>query len=295
MIVVTGSTGTIGQLVMQTLMARGEPVRAMTRDAEKARSLFGADAAITVADFNDDASVVRAFEGASAVFVLASPPATILDADRAALAAARLAGVKRIVKMSSLGANLPAATKLMSARAHGPGEAAIMASEISFTILRPAGFDSNALGWRAAIHARTPIEITTGVGKHPFIDPRDVAEVAALALTTDALANRALTLTGPRAMTAREQLDVLETVVGRPIESVDVSLASVADRLRARGLSEDAVEAAIAGQAYVRDGHSEAVHEDLARALGRPARSFETWVADHALQFSTASRDRNST
>jgi len=284
MIVVTGSTGTIGQLVVQRLIARGEPVRAMARDAEKARSLLGAQAAIALADFNDAASISLAFEGASAVFVLASPAAVIPEADRVALAAARSAGVKRIVKMSSLGANL-AGTKMMSARAHGPGEAAIVDSKLPFTILRPAGFDSNALAWRAAIQAHAPIEITTGGGRHPFVDPRDVADVAVAALTTDAHVNRALTLTGPRAMTAREQLDVLETVVGHPVASVDVSLETVADRFRARGLAEDAVESAIAGQARVRDGHSEAVHDDLPRALGRDARSFETWVADHASLF----------
>jgi uncharacterized protein YbjT (DUF2867 family) len=117
------------------------------------------------------------------------------------------------------------------------------------------------------------------------VDPADVAEVAFRALSTNELENRTLTLTGPRALTARDQLDELERSSGRPIASVDLSLEVFAERLHSRGLPADVIASAVAGQAFIRDGHSEAVFEDLPRALGRPARSFADWLAEHAEAF----------
>ena len=285
MIIVTGSTGTIGQLLVQLLLSHGKDVRIMARDPAKAKSLFGEATAIAQGDFTDDSSLERAFEGASAVFVLSSPGNVIPSNDAAALKAVLAKGVARVVKMSAIGVDAPAAANLASSRWHGPGETALLASGREFTILRASGFASNALAWRDAIRAGRPIESATGSGRHPFVDPRDVAEVAFRALTTDALANRTLTLTGPRAMTAREQLDEIERAVGQPIASLDISLDVFAERMRNRGLPPDGVANAVAGQAFVRDGHSEQVFEDLPRALGRPARSFAEWLADHAEKF----------
>ena len=285
MIVVTGSTGTLGRLLVPRLLSRGSEARIMARDLGKARALFGANAPIVIGDFTDVASLERAFEGARAVFVLASPGPVIPASDAAAIQAARSQGVTRIVKISSLGVDAPAAANLASTRWHGPGEAALRASGLEFTILRPAGFDSNALAWAEGIRDRRPIELTTGAGRHPFVDPRDVAEVACRALETDDWVNRTLTLTGPDAITARGQLDALERVLGRPIASIDVGLDPLTERMRSRGLAEDVVATAIAGQAFVRAGRSATVFDDLPRALGRPARAFAEWAADHADAF----------
>jgi uncharacterized protein YbjT (DUF2867 family) len=285
MIVVTGATGTIGTLVVRLLISRGIDARVMARDPAKARSLFGPDAQVVAGDFTDASSLERAFNGANAVFVLSSPAQAIPANDAAALAAARRSGVARAVKMSSLGVDEPASVNLASTRWHGPGEAALRASGLEFTILRPAGFDSNALAWRASILAGTPIEIMTGPGKHPFVDPRDVAEVAVHALTRDALVNRTLTLTGPEALTARQQLDFIERVIGRSISSVDLSLETFAERMRSRGIPDDVVASATAGQAFVRGGGSSTVFADLPQALGRPARSFAEWAEAHATAF----------
>jgi len=224
------------------------------------------------------------------VFVLSSPGPVIPANDAAALATARTKGVARVVKMSAIGVDAPAAANLASSRWHAPGEAAGRASGLELTILRPSGFDSNSLMWRDAIRAGTPIEIVTGQGKHPFVDPRDIAEVAYRALTDEALANRTLALTGPRAMTAREQLEALEAVLGRAIASKDITMDEFASRMRSRGLPEDAIASAVAGQSFMRDGHSERVFDDLPRTLGRPARSFTDWVRDHVELFGEAAR-----
>ena len=257
----------------------------MARDVAKAKSLFGEQVAIAAGDFTDGTSLERVFEGATAVFVLSSPGNVIPSNDAAALKAARAKGVARIVKISAIGVDAPAAANLATTKYHAPGEAALRASGLEFTILRPSGFDSNTLAWRETIRSGKPIEITTGQGKHPFVDPRDVAEVAFRALATDALTNRTLTLTGPDAMTARDELDAIERAIRRSVPSIEISLDVFADRMRSRGLPEDVVATAVAGQAFMRAGHSAEVFEDLPRALGRPARSFAEWIADHAAKF----------
>jgi uncharacterized protein YbjT (DUF2867 family) len=74
-IVVVGATGEQGGTVARTLLARGTSVRAIVRDpdAERARALVAAGAQLAVADLADEPSLHAAFEGASAVFAMASP------------------------------------------------------------------------------------------------------------------------------------------------------------------------------------------------------------------------------
>src|ERR1044072_7441809 len=93
MILVTGATGTIGSDVVRQLAARGEKVRALTRDPARARVPAGVE--VVRGDYLDRGSLDAAMSGAAAAFLVGVPgPDTRYDQDLGAAAGA--AGVGRL-------------------------------------------------------------------------------------------------------------------------------------------------------------------------------------------------------
>ncbi|MFF3916062.1 NAD(P)H-binding protein [Streptomyces sp. NPDC001852] len=281
MILVTGATGTTGSEVVRQLAARGEKVRALTRDPERARMPSGVE---TVrGDYADPGSLAAAMTGVTAAY-LVSPPGPGAAHDAALVAAARAAGVRRLVKLSAIGTDDRAAGPL--AEWHGEGERAVRESGAQWTVLRPSSFASNTLGWAEALRRGEPVPNMTGDGASGVIDPRDVAEVAVRALLDAAHAGRTYTLTGPEAISVPDQATVLAEVLGRPVTARNLSPDETRAFLRtAWGMDDTAVEGVLTGVAYLRDGRNATVTEDVPKTLGRPARSFRQWAEDNKRSF----------
>ena len=105
-VLVTGATGNVGSQVIRELKARGEDVRAFVRDAGKASGMFGDGVELVSGDFSDAASVRRAVEGVEGVFLACSNDPRQVEYETGVIDAAREAGVRRIVKLSALGAEV---------------------------------------------------------------------------------------------------------------------------------------------------------------------------------------------
>lgn len=210
----------------------------------------------------------------STLFLLSAPGPTLEAHDLAMLGAAR--GVRRIVKLSAIGTG-----ERQVGGWHLPGERAVRASGLEWTLLRPSSFASNVLRWAGPIRAGEPVPNLTGTGAQGVIDPRDVAEVAVRALTSSDLAGEIHTLTGPEALSVPDQAARLGRLLGRTVATVDVPLDAARERMLASGMDPAFADAAVDGSAYVRDGHNATVTGDVERILGRPPRDFDTWVRDH--------------
>jgi uncharacterized protein YbjT (DUF2867 family) len=276
MILVTGATGTVGSAVFHELLERGEQVRAMTRNPASlgAHVVFG--------DFERPETLAAAAHGVDTLFLLAAAGPTQAAHDLAMLAAARAQGVGRVVKLSAIGTPDDDAPTRLEAW-HRPGEVAVRASGLAWTILRPTTFASNSLSWAGAIRSGTPVSNMFGAGAQGVVDPADVAAVAVAALTGDGHFARTYTLTGPDLLSVPDQVGLLGAVLGRPTSTVDIGLDEARDQLA--GLAKEFVDAVIAGAAYVRDGANAIVTDDVARVLGRPPRSFRDWALEHRTAF----------
>jgi uncharacterized protein YbjT (DUF2867 family) len=279
MILVTGATGTIGREVVRLLAADGRQVRAMARTPAPVPD--GVE--VVRGDFGDAGSLAAAAKGVTAVFLLTAPGPWVAEHDAAMLAAARTAGVRTVVKLSAIGTGETPEARVGDW--HLPGEQAVRSSGLAWTVLRPSSFASNALQWAAAIRAGAPIPNPTGTGVQGVVDPRDVAAVAARALTTPDHDGHVYTLTGPELLSVPDMADQLGHALARTVGTVDLPLEVYRDQLGAAGMDPAFVETAVSGARLVARGGNARLTDDVERVLRRPARTFAAWARDHRAAF----------
>jgi uncharacterized protein YbjT (DUF2867 family) len=283
MILVTGASGTNGSAVLRTLAARGVKARALVRTPSKAKDLEAAGVPLVQGDLSDRASLDRAMNGATAVFALAPVHP---DADHwfdNLFAAAQAAGVRHVVKYSGLGASPAASNEIM--RQHGRSDDRLIASGLSYTILRPNSFYQNLLWHAESIKSQGRFFLPMGDARQSCLDVRDIAEVAALALTDPAHAGRVYDLTGPGALAFPDVAATLSNVLGRPVAYVPVPVeAAVQGMLAGEMPAWNAREVGELLKAFQEPQYA-AVNDTLPRLLGRPARTFEAFATDHRAAF----------
>jgi uncharacterized protein YbjT (DUF2867 family) len=284
LITITGSTGTIGSHLVRLLSDAGAPVRAILRDLRKLQRLSGI--AWTQADLGDPRLLEPALAGTTRLFLLTGNDAGFARLQGDVIRAAERLGVAHVVKLSALGASNHSDSAI--GRAHWAAEQALMNSTLSWTILRPHSFMQNWLGEVAAsVRAEGVIHAPIGEGRVPFVDTRDIAEVAArILLDPAAHAGKKYTLTGGEAVSYDEVATALADATGKPVTYHPVSPEEARVRMEARGVSRFLIDATLALAAYQKaGGPTERVSDDVARILGRPPRTIRDFARDHADAF----------
>lgn len=284
MILVTGSTGHVGTELVGQLVARGEQVRALVRDPARAAAL-PEPVQRMVGDLLDAGSLPPAFAGADQVFLLV--PGIEHGGAVNALAAARAAGVRRLVYLSSYAV----AVEPMPAmgRWHHAREQLIREAGIPATLLRPCGFMTNVLDWLPTMREGGYVLDPVGPGRAALIDPRDIAAVATLALTEDGHEGAAYTLTGAEPLTVAEQVAVLAAAAGIDIAIRDVSSPEQAVRFRYPQGAPPALAAALVEGLRLMRADTDGLRTDtVQRLLGRPPGSFTDWCHRNAERFREA-------
>jgi len=280
MYLITGSTGNIGRGVVDLLHKEGHDVRALVRDASRADLLpDGID--IAVGNLDDADSVTAALRGVDSVFLLHAGAGTTQT--QIMIDAAHSTGVNRIVLLSSIGARLrplPTIGATLAAR-----EDLLRASGLDVTYLRPNGLMSNALWWADGIRENNRVVDPTNPGRQAVVDPDDIARVAALVLTQDGHVGHGYILSGPEALTAREQVEILSDVLGRAIEFVDVTPEKVANEAIEHGTPVQLAEAMQNLNELFRAGRAGVITDDIENLTGVAPRTFRDWAERHADEF----------
>ncbi|TCO52500.1 SDR family oxidoreductase [Actinocrispum wychmicini] len=279
MILVTGATGTTGSIVLRNLAEKGAAARAMARDPGRVPAGFE----VVRGDFEDAASLRAAVKGVEAVFLLSSPGGHVATHDLALVDAALGTGVRKIVKVSAIGTGEQGYET--TSGWHQPGEEAIRASGLAWTILRPSSFASNALSWAPQIQAGEPLLNHFGTGTNGVVAPRDIAAVAVDALLTDNHDGQVYTLTGPELLSMPEQVAQLAAVIGRPLKVIPGTDDQLRADLLALGADEEFVGFVLKGYEFVRQGGNAVLTGDVERALGRPPGTFKAWAEQNRAAF----------
>ena len=294
MILVIGGTGTTGHALLQRLAALGVPARALVRPAGPFGPVPAAPDPVTPprprpdltrlpgvepvpGDVDDPAALATALEGVSRVFLAMGNGPRQLDRELAVVRAAATAGVDRLVKVSApvVGPDVPVAV----ARVHHAVERAVVGTGLGHTFLRPYAFQQNLLASAGRIAATGSFTGTSGDTPMNMVDVRDVADVAAVALTDARPHGEALVLTGPEAVSLPEVARRL-TRLGRPTRHRTVTAAAYRDELRGGGLPAWLVEHLVEIQALA-VGRPERPDDTVERVTGRAARRLDDFLIEH--------------
>jgi (4-alkanoyl-5-oxo-2,5-dihydrofuran-3-yl)methyl phosphate reductase len=280
---ITGATGEIGSRLVEGLLRRGIRPRIFVRDLPKARTRYGDRVDIFVGDLDDTESLRAALRDVDVLFLLNSGP-ELIQRDAAAAHAAKAAGLKRLVKLSSLDAQQNVGTGAW----HAQGESVIRASGIPFTFVRPTGFMSNARFWAPLIKVEGVVRSPTGDGRIPFIHPEDIAAVTMEALTTPRYVGESLPITGPEALSYAQMTAKIAAAIGRPIRFEEISDDRERHKMAERGESAAMIDAHISIYRAIREGRLATVTNVVEQVLGRKPLTFDQWVQDNAATFANA-------
>ncbi|MEV4169212.1 NAD(P)H-binding protein [Nonomuraea sp. NPDC049709] len=283
MILITGATGAVGRLIVERLAGQGAKVRAVSRTPGAAGLPAGVE--VVQGDPARPGSLAGHLDGVRAVFL---HPRTFGESPDALLALARERGAERVVALSAM--NIDDPYELQPSRLRGDrnkeAEEAAVASGLSWTSLRASSFCGNLLqAWGHQIRTGDVVRYVHAGFQEALLDERDLAEVAARALLTDEQAGRRLEVTGPHTLTHREAVTVLGEVLGRPLRFEEVSPDHHIAHLVGIGLPEPFVRALMARYAAYAERPQHLATGDVEKVLGRPARTFADWAADHARAF----------
>lgn len=274
MILVTGASGNVGSAVVAHLTRRRVAIAIGAR-----RSAPVADALETrELDFLDRRTFAAAVEGCRAVFLMRPPAIADTKATlNVFVDVARRAGVTQIVFLSVAGAG---ANPIIP---HHAVERHLRAGPRGWTVLRPGFFAQNLGGaYRDDIRADDRLYVPAGTGRIAFVDARDVAEVAAIALMEPEVhSGRTYTLTGPEAMSLTETAAVLSSELGRDIRYRSASVAGYVAHLARTGLPIAQIIVQTVLHIGLRFGQARTVNPELSRLLGRQPHTVREYVRDH--------------
>lgn len=224
MYAIIGATGNTGGVIAEHLLAGGQKVRVIGRDAKRLQGFVQRGAEAAVADATDRDALTKAFTGARAVYVMVPPNNTAPDfsayqdqVSGATAAAIEKAGVEYAVLLSSVGADKPSGTGPV-AGLHQFERKLAGVSRLNALYLRAGYFMVNLLPQINVIKAMGamagPLRSNLAV---PMIVPRDIGAYAAEALLKLNFTGRhALELLGQRDVTYDEAAEVIGTAIGKP-------------------------------------------------------------------------------
>ena len=288
-VLVTGATGNVGSGVVHELRGRGVPVRVFARDADKAARMFGDGVEILVGDLSDAASVRRAVEGVDSVFLACSNDPRQMEYEIGVIDAAREAGVRRIVKLSALGAEVGSSVAFWDW--HGRIEEHLRASGVPAVVLRPGFSMANLLGSAEQIRHAGSLFVPAEGARVAMVDPRDVAAVAAVALTDDEHDGETCTLTGPEAISFDRVAEVLSAAAGRSVQFVPVPDEAALQALVEAGMPEFVAGQIVAVFGVLRQGAQDRTTDAVRAMTGRQPRGFAEFIHDHAGLFRPSDED----
>jgi uncharacterized protein YbjT (DUF2867 family) len=231
-VLMVGATGRHAHWVLRELNQRGVSVRALVRNRQRA-DVARQNGALEVAfgDLTQPASLRDALAGMDGVFYI-GPAHTANEAEMgvAMVEAARAEGVRKLVFSGVIHPSISAMTNHAAAKL--PVEEALYSSELDFTVLQPARFMQNfELSWNDIVEHNRLAQPYSLSAKMCSVDYRDVAAVAAMAMTGNELSYGTFELSAPGMQDAYQTAEVISEVLGRPITAVQIPLEQFASQL----------------------------------------------------------------
>lgn len=284
MILVVGATGNIGSEVVRLLRAKGVATRVMVRDKAKAASMFGNDVEVLAGDLRVPASLPAALEGVDKVFLVTALALDQVAMRNALIDAAAQAGVKHVVMSTGIGAVPDAPVQF--GRWHGENQQRLKQSGMDWTFVQPTFFMQNFFMSAPTIKDHGAFYLPLGENSPiSWVDARDIAAVAAAALTGAGHEGKAYPVTGPAAVTAEQIALAMTARFGKPVRYVAVSNDDAKAAMLEAGMPEPLADAMVELYALAPPGYLGEVADAVSAVARAPARDIETFLADYKPAF----------
>ncbi|MBL8156149.1 MAG: NAD(P)H-binding protein [Anaerolineae bacterium] len=293
-ILVIGATGYLGGPIVPRLLAEGWHTRLLVRDPDAIRDRFGRSVEVVRGDVTDEASVDRALNGCSAVYISlqARIPAEFDRVEHqgtstVAKIAARQ-GIERLIYLS--GALVSQQTSYVPQEgAKWHAEQAIERSGVPYTIFRPTYFMESL---PLSVRGKRATVMGPATRKLRFVALDDYLTLVIQALKTPASANQRLDVYGPQAMTMREAMDTFVRLVDPTLKvsQTPFMMLRVLNALFMRGALTPVIDLAEMTEKFGESGTGDLT----TRLVGTPSTTLEQWCATYRAQRETASSIRQT-
>src|ERR1700722_10098704 len=274
LILVTGATGKIGASIARQLERLGKEFRLLVRDPKKLSGFSSAEKVI--GDYGDVESLEYAFRGVSSVFIVSgyAKPGERSKLHRNAFQAARRAGVRYLIYLSTLGAS-PNSRFPMS-RDHYESEGFLKETGVPHTILRDSFYSELAV---QMFNEEGVMKGPGGQGKVSWVGREESAEAAAKLLARDRPLPGTFLMTGPSALSLSETAALLSALKRRTLRYEDEPVDAAKQWRSKLGVPAWEVDTWVGSYEAIAAGEFETVDPALATILGRPASDLETYLA----------------
>ncbi|MBL8628396.1 MAG: NmrA family NAD(P)-binding protein [Rhodospirillaceae bacterium] len=229
MILLTGATGKTGMVAAAKIAAAGKKARVVTRDAARATKLAEMGHEIAVGDAADGAFMKEAMRGIKRAFLLLANTQNQGDMEAQFTDIAKAAGVRHIVKISSIEAHAGIGAKVPEM--HATSEAYIKASGVAWTMVKPNFYMQTLLAAAKGIQARGELTMPIGKTRISMIDCRDSGEIVAKTLLESGHEGQSYKLTGPEAVSFDDVAKRMTAILGKEVKYVDPPLPAYRENL----------------------------------------------------------------
>lgn len=283
-ILVTGATGSNGTEIVKRLAAQNVQVRAMVRNHDRAKEIALPNVEVVEGNFDRPETLLEALTEVDRAFLLTNSTEHAEAQQLAFVDAARQSSVKHIVKLSQFAADAHSPVRFL--RYHAAVEAAIQASGMTYTFLRPNLFMQGLLNFRSTITSQNAFYAAIGDAKVSVVDVRDIADVAVAALTEAGHEGKVYDLTGSQALTHTEMAEYLSAAVKRQIAFVDIPPEQMREAMVGFGMPAWQADGLIEDYAHYRRNEAAAIASGIEDATGKAPRQFKDFARDYATAFS---------
>jgi uncharacterized protein YbjT (DUF2867 family) len=278
-ILITGASGLTGGELVRLLSAKGIPVRALVRNISNPivtflKSLPNIE--LVEGDMSKGETLAGALNGVERAMLISTSDPAMVEVQTSFIKSAKNSGVKHIVKLSGIIADLNSPFRY--ARMHAEIERNLEDSGIDFTHLRAGEFMQSYFRQIPSILAKGSLFLPMANQKIASIDVADIARVAAMILTGSGHEGKAYFITGPEALTMFEVAEKLSIVLGKKINYINLPPEEAKRAQLAAGMPQYTADALEELFAERRKGKESRIYLTMQNVFGLRPTSFEEFV-----------------
>jgi uncharacterized protein YbjT (DUF2867 family) len=284
MILITGAAGQNGMAIINEFIKHKERMRILVRNAKDAQKFDNPLVDIFIGDMSNHETLNEALKGVTkAVLISSADPEKMAETQKAFIDAASAAGVRHIIKLSCLNADINSSARFI--QMHGEIEKHLEASGMTWTHIRPTHFMQNYLLDVPTIAAQNAFYYPMGGTAVAPIDVHDLARVFYKVVTGNGHENKAYELSGPEALTMDDIAARYSKALGRTIHYINVPPESFRQQLVSFGMPEALADAINELYDERRKGTESAVRLGTHKLLGITPTTFAEFINQNMAVF----------